>query len=227
MAEVLLLEDDPLLGKSIEVSLKQQHYVVTWKQNIAEAMKAFHTQKFSLVIADVNLPDGSGFEFVSKLREQRAKVPVLILTARTDEASVVQGFESGANDYVRKPFSQKELLLRLKVLLNEDAQAAHELIETGHLKIDLSARQVFIDAKELALNRREFDILVHLARRPGGVVQRTSIIESLNTGSDIFDRTIDSHVSHIRAKLKQLEVTNMRIESVYGIGYRLLVDESE
>jgi DNA-binding response OmpR family regulator len=224
MAEILLLEDDPLLGKSIEVSLKQQNYVVTWVQNIEGAGKAFHNHPFDLIVADVNLPDGSGFEFVARLREQGSKIPVLILTARTDEASVVKGFESGANDYVRKPFSHKELLLRLRVLLHEKNPMEHEFIHLGSLKVNLSSRQVSVGDIDVSLNRREFDILARLAQSPGGVVQRTDIIDSLNTGSDIFDRTIDSHVSHIRARFKQLGILEIRIESVYGIGYRLQVD---
>lgn len=222
MAHILLVEDDPLLGKSLEIALKQLNHQVTWQKTIAEGLSALHTQPFDLLILDVNLPDGTGFDLTQQVRGNGSPVPILILTARTDEDSVVKGFEAGANDYVRKPFSQKELALRVKVLLRQK-EDNDEKINVGGLQIQTSQRRALVDGQDLNLNRREFDVLLRLAKHPDAVVRREDIIQSFDAGSEIFDRTIDSHVSHIRSKLKDLGINKVRIESVYGIGYRLQV----
>lgn len=222
MAQILLVEDDPLLGKSLEVALKQLNHQVTWAKTIQDGLRSLHTQSFDLLILDVNLPDGTGFDLTKQVRSNGSLVPILILTARTDEESVVKGFEAGANDYVRKPFSQKELSLRVKVLVRQKDDE-DEKLNVGSLQIQTAQRRALIDGQDLNLNRREFDVLSRLAKHPDAVVRREDIIQSFDLGSEIFDRTIDSHISHIRSKLRELGITKVKIESVYGIGYRLQV----
>jgi DNA-binding response OmpR family regulator len=220
MAKILLLEDDPILGKSLEVALKSEDHQVSWCHTMNDGQKAFHSQALDLLIVDVNLPDGTGYDFTQQVREGGSRLPVLMLTARNDEDSVVQGFESGANDYVRKPFSQKELFARIRVLLKEVLQN-EEKIRSGPILVLTSQRRILIKDEEVGLNRREFDIFLYLARHLDAVVRREDILERLDSGSEIFDRTVDSHVSHIRSKLKRKGVTAVQIESVYGVGYRL------
>jgi len=169
----------------------------------------------------VNLPDGSGLEFCKQERSRGVKNPIIVLTARTDDDSVVSGFECGANDYVKKPFSNRELLARIQSLLKEPF-LQEEKIRVGPIVILMGQRKVMIDNQDIRLNRREFDIFVHLAKSPGVVLSREQLLQGLDTG-DILDRTIDSHFSHIRAKLKKTGVDSVMIRSVYGVGYTLEV----
>lgn len=221
MAKILLLEDDPFLGKGLAVQLKTSGHEVDWQPTVAQARNSAATTEFDLMILDVNLPDGSGLEFCRQERNRGVKNPIIVLTARTDDDSVVSGFECGANDYVKKPFSNRELLARIQSLLKEPF-LQEEKIRVGPIVILMGQRKVLIDNQDIRLNRREFDIFVHLAKSPGVVLSREQLLQGLDTG-DILDRTIDSHFSHIRAKLKKTGVDSVLIRSVYGVGYTLEV----
>jgi len=221
MAKILLLEDDPFLGKGLAVQLKTSGHEVDWQPTVAQARSSSASTEFDLMILDVNLPDGSGLEFCKQERSRGVKNPIIVLTARTDDDSVVSGFECGANDYVKKPFSNRELLARIQSLLKEPF-LQEEKIRVGPIVILMGQRKVMIDNQDIRLNRREFDIFVHLAKSPGVVLSREQLLQGLDTG-DILDRTIDSHFSHIRAKLKKTGVDSVMIRSVYGVGYTLEV----
>lgn len=220
MARILLLEDDPFLGKGLMVQLNAAGHDVDWCSTVAHAKQASSANAFDLLILDVNLPDGSGMDFCRQERAMGRKNPIIMLTARTDDDSVVSGFECGANDYVKKPFSNRELLARLQSLLREPF-VKDEKIRVGPIVIFVAQRKVEVDGAEIPLNRREFDIFVHLAQAPGIVLSREQLLQNLNSGGDIMDRTIDSHFSHIRAKLKKFGVSSVAIRSVYGVGYTL------
>lgn len=223
MPKILLIEDDPLIGRGLDLALKNNTYEVTWEATYKGGLAKANHDTFDLIILDVNLPDGDGFELCRRLRDQGLQTPIVILTAKVDEDSVVAGFDVGANDYVRKPFSQKELLVRIRALLKE-AVLSEEKLRAGPILVLLSQRKVMIDNHEVNFNRREFDIFVFLVKQMGGVVRREEVISRLNAGSEIFDRTIDSHMSHIRAKLKRKGITRVNVDSVYGVGYRLRVE---
>lgn len=221
MAKILLLEDDPFLGKGLAVQLKTSGYEVDWQSTVAQARSSSASTDFDLMILDVNLPDGSGLEFCRQERSRGVKSPIIVLTARTDDDSVVSGFECGANDYVKKPFSNRELLARIQALLKEPF-LQEEKIRVGPIMIFMGQRKILVDNQDIRLNRREFDIFVHLAKAPGVVLSREQLLQGLDTG-DILDRTIDSHFSHIRAKLKKSGIDSVIIRSVYGVGYTLEV----
>ncbi|MFV8256428.1 response regulator transcription factor [Bdellovibrio bacteriovorus] len=220
MSTIFLLEDDPVIGKAVQLQLELENYKVEWVQTLADAKRQNAECKADLYLLDINLPDGSGMEFCNWLRAQDQKNPVIFLTARTDEESVVQGFDQGANDYVRKPFSQRELIARIRNQLT-DNKATLELVRFAGLTL-IKNQQVLKNGEALInLNRREFEILTTFFEHPETIVTREQLIERLASGEEIFDRTVDSHISHIRSKLTKNGVTMVKINSVYGQGYRL------
>lgn len=220
MAQLMLVEDDPILGRSLSVYLELEGYKTNWFKDHKTTCEAIEKSQEDLIILDVNLPDGSGLDICSKIRERGSRVPIIFLTAKTDEDSVVAGFNAGANDYVKKPFGNRELLARIKALLREPLKRDVQL-KFGDLLILPDKRQVLFNEKEIELNRREFDILCVFMGNSEVVVTREILLNSLDKNGEVFDRTIDSHISHIRSKLKKSNVTTVQITSVYGVGYRL------
>lgn len=220
MARILLLEDDPVLGKGLQVHLETAGYQVEWQTHLAKARDSESQSQFDLLLLDVNLPDGSGFDLCREVRKGGSRLPILMLTARSDEDSVVAGFESGANDYIRKPFSNRELLARIQSHLKEPF-ARDEQIRCGPVLVLVDQRKVMIDGQDMEFNRREFDIFVHLIKSPGAILSREQLITAIDSADNILDRTIDSHFSHIRARLKKKGVQKVAIRSVYGVGYTL------
>lgn len=143
----------------------------------------------------------------------------MVLTAKTDEDSVVEGLTSGANDYVRKPFGQKEILARIAMMLK--APKRDPQFEFAELKVMKELRKIVYRGQNVELNRREFDILSFFIERAETVVTREALLGILDKDGEISDRTIDSHVSHLRSRLRHAQVDGVQISSVYGVGYRL------
>jgi DNA-binding response OmpR family regulator len=218
MAHLLLVEDDPVLGKSLSVALKLDGYEVAWAQNLQQAKDLIRQNAFQLAILDLNLPDGSGLFLANTLKTE--SVPFLMLTASGDEESVVNGFEAGAVDYVRKPFSNRELKARIQVILKEEAKEEKSL-QYGGVSVMRDKRVVKWGEKTVELNRREFDIFCHFVANAENVVTRDSLLKLLDKEGEIFDRTIDSHVSHLRRRLRKAGIDSVQISPVYGVGYRL------
>lgn len=218
MAHILLVEDDPVLGKSLSVALKLDGHDVAWAQSVEQAKDFIRQNSFQLAILDLNLPDGSGLFLASGLRSD--SVPFLMLTASGDEESVVSGFEAGAADYVRKPFSNRELKARIQVILKGDAKGEKSLQYAG-VSVMREKRLVKWGEKTIELNRREFDIFCHFVANAENVVTRDALLKLLDKEGEIFDRTIDSHVSHLRRRLRKAGIDSVQISPVYGVGYRL------
>jgi DNA-binding response OmpR family regulator len=220
MAKILLIEDDPILAKGLQVNLRQAGHEVAWEARLSSALEREAQTPIDLILLDVNLPDGSGIDFCRDLRQKGSRLPIIMLTAQTDEDSVVVGIEAGANDYIRKPFSTRELLARIQSQLKEPFQREDQ-IRTGPVIILLAQRKILIEGVELELNRREFEIFTHLVRNAGAVTTRDQILATMSNGDEVLDRTIDSHFSHIRSKLKKTGIKAITIRSVYGVGYTL------
>lgn len=215
---ILLVEDDPVLGRSQVVSFELEGYQVSWARDLKGARAANENEKFNIVVLDLGLPDGNGLDFLKELRQAQSRLPVIVLTAKTDEDTVVEALQIGANDYVRKPFSQKELFARVKAVLREPS-VRNEQIRFGDLLLLPENRQAMFGDKHIDLNRREFDILLYLTELADTVVTRDRLIEKMD--GEMFDRTVDSHISHLRAKLKKAGLLTVKVSSVYGIGYRI------
>lgn len=225
MSQILLVEDDPVLSRGVSVSLGLEGYQVVCARDLRSAFESFGASEPDLVILDLGLPDGDGLQFVSAVKASGSQVPVLILTARTDEDSVVEGLGTGATDYVRKPFGNRELVARIKSALRQPKLVDDELRYGDLLILGLRRKAMLgrrLDgAKELVLNRREFDILQYLVRNAEKVVTRDQLLSALDKTGEMFDRTVDSHVSHLRSKLRKAGAAGIQISSVYGLGYRL------
>jgi DNA-binding response OmpR family regulator len=220
MSNILLVEDDPVLGRGLNVNLESEGYQIRWARNLKDAAQASAEQKPDLVVLDLGLPDGSGLSFLKDLRQAGSMIPVIILTAKTDEDTVVEGLQLGANDYVRKPFGDRELLARIKTALREP-QSRDRQLRFGDLLLLLDRRQLVASGQEVDLSPREFDLLVHFVQNAGKVVSREALLRVFDKDGEIFDRTVDSHVSHVRTRLRKAGVNSVQISSVYGVGYRL------
>jgi DNA-binding response OmpR family regulator len=220
MTKILLVEDDSQIIKSLTLNLQLSGFEVQAAETLGLAWQKFSGQALDLILLDVNLPDGTGLDFCKKVRESGSDVPILFLSARTDEETVVEGMNIGADDYIRKPFGTEELKVRMKKSLNRSG-VKRNVLKVGPLTLDLNRRHADLNGEPISLGRREFDILTIMAQKPGDIVTRENILQHLGERADIYDRTIDSHVSHLRKKLKEASHDAVRINSVYGVGYKL------
>jgi DNA-binding response OmpR family regulator len=217
--QVLLVEDDPMIAKTLVMSLRYQGFELAVAASAGEARTVLTQRAFDLVMFDVGLPDGSGLDLCRDLRLRDTQIPILMLSARTDEATVVAGIESGADDYMRKPYGLHELSARLQRLVTRHGRQ-RELATFGPIRMDLQRRTAAVNGVSLNLGKKEFDVLLLLVRAQGDIVTRNRILDGFESDSAIYDRTIDSHLSHLRKKLKDAEAA-VRIVAAYGVGYRI------
>ena len=234
--KVLVVEDEPSLVDTLQYSLSRQGYQVAVSSDGAKAIEAARRERPDLVILDVMLPTLDGFE-VCRILRQEMSAPILMLTARTDEVDKVVGLEVGADDYLTKPFSMRELSARVKALLRRvrlvrEEMASEERTEEGQaataeklvfpeLTIDLSRREVTYKQQLFHLKPKEFELLVFLARNRGIVMSRDLILERVwGWDYDGGSRTVDVHVRWLREKIEEDPSNPTRIVTVRGIGYR-------
>lgn len=221
MPLILLIEDDPMIGRSLQIALGLEGIKLVQEVSLASARQALKTRNFDLILLDINLPDGKGFELCKELRDRKVSTPIIAITANLDDETAITTLGLGANDYVRKPFSNKELFYRIKMRIKESHDA--DVITVAGLRMVLGKRQVFLKNEPIDLARKEFDLLVTFSKRVDHVFSREDILRVIDTDREINDRTVDSHVSHLRAKLKKHRCDNIEIKSVYGLGYKLVV----
>jgi DNA-binding response OmpR family regulator len=235
--QVLVVEDDNTLLEMIEYNLQRQGYDVLQAGDGRAGLRLAREQKPDLIILDVMLPGIDGFEVCRVIRKELS-VPILMLTARTEEIDKIVGLEMGADDYITKPFSMRELLARVKAnlrrteLIREDvaSESSASMIATpkqslilnfGNLTIDENRREVFLDDKPLKLKPKEFELLLFLARHKGIAVSRDLILERVWEWTyDGNSRTVDVHVRWLREKIEPDPNKPERILTVRGIGYR-------
>lgn len=239
--KILVVEDDPTLREMVAYNLACQGYEVLQVSNGRSAISLAKQELPNLMILDLMLPGIDGFEVCRRLRKEFS-FPIIILTARTEEADKVLGLEMGADDYLTKPFSMRELLARVKALLrsvdliqealyfqntqtSRDSQSGQPQPETtltfGNLEIDHSRREMRLDGQVVHMKPREFDLLLFLARNPGVALSRDLILEQVWSGAyDGNSRTVDVHVRWLREKIEEDPGQSRRIQTVRGIGYR-------
>ncbi len=226
-SRILVVEDESDLAELVGFNLQQAGHTVLCAHDGATALAEIRRQRPDLVVLDVMLPDISGLEVCRRLRrdESTARLPVVMLTAKGAEVDRVVGFEVGADDYVTKPFSPRELLLRIDAILRRVGAAADEgpqHIVVGDLVIDVPGHRVEVGGKEVNLTALEFRLLLDLARRRGRVQARADLLERVwGYAPGIETRTVDTHVKRLREKLGPAAA---RIETVRGVGYRLRTD---
>ena len=221
---ILVVDDEPDVLELVRISLVREGFTVDVAETGARAFEEIAKRKPDLVVLDLMLPDTSGTEICRKLRSDSdtAEIPVVMLTARSEEVDRVVGFELGADDYVTKPFSTRELTLRVKAVLRRSEGRVPEAnrLDHGVLAIDMDRHRCEVEGKEIELTPKEFDLLVSLMQRRGRVQSRERLLEEC-WGSDIMvtHRTIDTHVKRLREKLG---AAGDYIDTVRGIGYRFV-----
>lgn len=215
---VLLVEDDAILGDALRRSLVREGYPTDLVTSGSAAIAAVAEREPDVVLLDMGLPDRDGIGVCREIRE-RSRVPILAITGRGDVAARVQGLRSGADDYLVKPVSTEELVARIEAVLRRATGAAvAATVSVGDVVVDLDRRAVTAAGAEVALTRKEFDLLAALARREGAVLPRTELLEQVWGIADASAaRTLEAHVASLRSKLGARDV----VVTVRGVGYRL------
>ncbi|MEU4684334.1 response regulator transcription factor [Streptomyces xinghaiensis] len=220
MPTVLVVEDDNLVRDVLTRSLTAAGYDVTAVGTAIELMRRITPPVPDLVVLDLGLPDLDGSQVLRMLRAV-SRVPVIIATARNEDAEIVRLLRDGADDYLVKPFSSEQLAARVHAVLRRSGQAPPSRLQVGDLVLDLQARGVTLEGKTIELNRREFDLLAYMARRAGAVVTRRELLTEVWRGSDVYERTIDVHLFWLRRKLGETAAAPRYLHTVRGVGLRL------
>ncbi|GLY65081.1 response regulator transcription factor [Amycolatopsis taiwanensis] len=226
MARLLIIEDDETIGGVLESSLRRHGFTVRWERGGRGGLAAAAAEHFDLVLLDLGLPDLDGVDVCRRLRAGQPLAVLVILTARHEEMDVIVGLEAGADDYLTKPVRLAELLARVRAHLRRGpaGPAVLDEIAVGGLRIDLPARRVFLDDREIPLRAKEFDLLARLAQNPGTAVSRDTLM------TEVWDahwhgstKTLDVHIAMLRRKLAEAAQPGRapRISTLRGHGYRL------
>jgi len=223
-ARILLVDDEQSIQTLLSYPLRKDGYHVTSALDGSEALQRFEEGRFDLVILDLMLPRLDGVEVCRQLRS-RSQVPIIMLTAKGSETDKVAGLEVGADDYITKPFSMREFRSRVKAALRRSRMGGEAAeggaIETGELTIDFDRRMVTLREQEIKVTYVEFEILGALARSPGRVLTRETLLEHVWGDSEYRDpRTVDVHIRHLREKLEQDPKQPEFLFTVRGVGYR-------
>ena len=221
---VLLVEDEKTLSMIIKDTLEEQGFLISIAFNGEEGLRTFYTQKPDVVVADVMMPRMDGFEMVRRIRQTDRKTPVLFLTARSGINDVVEGFELGANDYLKKPFSMQELIIRIKALLHKafvNKEQAN-LFEIGNYLFNAVSQQLSYAGTSQELSHRESEILRRLCEHRNEVVSTQSILLEL-WGDDSFFNSRSLHVFITKLRHKLAKDERIRIVNVRGLGYKLVI----
>ena len=212
---ILIVEDDPNIGALVKAYLERDGYAPLWVRSGEDALAELPRHPVKLVVLDIGLPGIDGLEVCRRIA---GRVPVVMLTARDEVADRVAGLELGADDYISKPFSPRELTARIKAVLRRGAQTGSEdVLSLGPISISVAAREVRVDGTELELTQREFELLEYLIRNAGRVVGRDELLEAVwGFVSPGQTRTVEVHVAQLRRKLGHPEL----IRTVRGVGYK-------
>lgn len=219
--KILIVDDDPRLRELVRLALERAEYSVITAADGRLALIHAAREAPDLIILDVGMPEMDGFECCRRIRAT-SEVPILFLTARDDEIDRILGFEMGADDYVTKPFSPRELVARVRTILKRSGRASEqEWLKRGRISLDLRARLCRVDKTEVALTATEIDLLSRLMAEPDRLASRAMLIAALwGARSAVSDRTLDSHLRNLRRKLAEAGCEGA-IETVHGQGMRL------
>lgn len=233
--KILVVDDEERIRRLLKMYLERENYLIDESADGKDALHKAMETDYDLIILDLMLPGMDGIEVCRKVREKKA-TPVIMLTAKGEESNRVQGFEVGADDYIVKPFSPREVVLRVKALLRRASTTSYlhtdtsskDLIVFPHLTIDNDAHRVTVDGQEINLTPKEYDLLYFLAKSPDKVFDRETLLKEVWQYDFFGDlRTVDTHVKRLREKLNKVsDVAAKMIVTVWGVGYKLeVIDE--
>ena len=219
-SRILVVDDDPALAEMIGIVLDTEGFDAAFCADGAKAVGAFHSERPDLILLDLMLPGMDGIEICTRIRAESG-VPIIMLTARTDTADVVRGLESGADDYIVKPFNPKELVARIRTRLRPAAAPAVEVLRIGDLTVDVAAHEVRRAGEVIPLTPLEFELLVALASKPQQVFSREMLLEQVWGYHYKADtRLVNVHVQRLRAKVELDPDNPIIVTTVRGVGYR-------
>lgn len=217
---ILIVEDDEKLAANLQTLLKEEGYIAHVEHDGLKAWETAYVENYSLIVLDINLPSMDGLTVLKNLREDKVDTPVILLTARNNTEDKVAGLDSGADDYLPKPFATSELLARVRALLRRNTAVNSAVIQIGQLKVDTSSHEVWVSNEPVSLTPREYSILELLLLNMNRVVSRLSIAEHVwDDNFDLMTNVVDVHIRNLRKKLKDNNKTRQLIATVWGIGY--------
>ena len=222
MKYILLVEDDLSLISGLSFAVKKAGYGLDIAHTKSEADEIWEDGKYDLVILDVSLPDGSGFDICKRIREI-SKVPIMFLTARDEETDVIMGLDIGGDDYITKPFGVMELISRVKAMLrrSQKSQEKDKVLKLGNIVLDREKHSVTVGKEPVELTYKEYELLVYLAENQNRVVSRDELLDKLwDWRADVETRTLDIHIKTLRQKLG--EEAGHYIKTVRSVGYRFM-----
>jgi DNA-binding response OmpR family regulator len=217
---ILVVDDESIMRKLVRDFLQRSDYTVVEAENGIEAMEIFYENKdIALIILDVMMPKMDGYEVLKEIREQDKQIPIIMLTAKTEERSELKGFDLGVDEYISKPFSPKILVARIEAILKRTYGAeSGDVIEAGGIVVNLAAHQVTVDGEAIELSFKEFELLVYFLENVGIALSREKILNHVWNYDYFGDaRTIDTHVKKLRSKLGE---AGAQIKTVWGMGYK-------
>ncbi|MDC1007612.1 response regulator transcription factor [Gammaproteobacteria bacterium] len=222
--KILIIEDEPDIRKTLEYNISREGYKVVSASSLSEGKEQINSSDFSLILLDLMLPDGSGLDLCREIKSDKDKssTPIIILTAKDDEVDKVVGFELGADDYVTKPFSVRELILRIKAILKR-GESKKETLEIqrqfGELTMDVDSHEVFVNSEQIILTALEFRLLRQLVDRRGRVQSREQLLSDVwGYSAEVTTRTVDTHIKRLREKLGTM---GKYVQTIRGVGYKL------
>ena len=219
---LILAEDEAALGMIIKESLETRNFEVTLCEDGEQALGAYRKNQVDLLVLDVMMPKKDGFTLAREIRSENPNIPIIFLTAKSQTKDVVEGFEHGGNDYLKKPFSMEELIVRINALLNRvTLQQNLEEITIGKFRFNSIKQLLFLDHEETTLTHRESQLLYHLVQKKNLILDRSEILKTLWGDDDFFNaRSMDVFITKLRKKLKR--DPEVQIINVRGYGYKLI-----
>jgi DNA-binding response OmpR family regulator len=222
VTRILVVDDEPKIVQLVRDYLERAGFAVSTARDGKEALMRAHQERPDLIVLDLGLPGLDGLEVTRRLRRDSG-VPIIMLTARDDETDKVVGLELGADDYVTKPFSPRELTARVRAVLRRHAgDSDAEVLHAGDVTLDLPRLRTEVSGESVSLTATEFQLLTALARQPGRVFTRSQLLDAIHgVAFESYERAIDAHVKNIRRKIEPDPRTPRFLLTVYGVGYRL------
>ena len=228
--KILIIEDHTDLANILSLNLSDLDYKVTYADDGLKGLNYLENESFDLVVLDLMLPGMDGLEICRRIRNQNNYTPVLMLTSKSSEIDRVLGLEIGADDYVTKPFSVRELMARIKALFrrveafstsSDNMEDDRNHIIFGNLEVDIDTHNVLIEGRSVDLTAREFELLHHFVRRPGRVYSRAQLLDMVwGYGHEGYEHTVNSHINRLRAKIEIDPANPEYILTIWGVGYK-------
>jgi len=226
MRTILVVDDEPSIVTLLKFNLEQAGYNVLTAEDGPSGLEAALNEKPDLMVLDLMLPGMDGIDVCKTLRQEKVNLPILMLTAKDDEFDKILGLELGADDYLTKPFSPREVVARVKAILRrsqtEDAEQSEQILKIGDLEIHLDRYDVYFKDRQLVLTPKEFELLLYLANHRGKVLSRDQLLNGVwDFQYDGDTRIVDVHISHLREKIEEETKKPMYIRTIRGFGYKL------